>query len=252
MGQKINPLCFRLGTTESYHSLWFAQTKKDFPRGLQEDEKIRDCIKKYVQKMMKVTKYLTEIVRIQITKELDSIKVIVYFGFGNFLIKEEKEKYVFFDEILKQKQKEKEEFRIKELKELRTRIQNKINPVNQKLNIRIKKLEKPYEHPNFIAQSIAIQLKSRISPRMAMKNILENIQKEEYKDIYKDIKGIRIQIAGPIDGAERTRLECIRQGKLPLQTIRCKIDYCSYTIRTIYGILGIKIWIYVNREKIIL
>lgn len=244
MGQKINPLCFRLGTTESYHSLWFAQTKKDFPRGLQEDEKIRDCIKKYVQKMMKVTKYLTEIVRIQITKELDSIKVIVYFGFANFLIKEEKKKYVFFDEILKQK----EEIRIKELKELRTRIQNKINPVNQKLNICIKKLEKPYEHPNVIAQSIAIQLKNRIPPRQAMKNILEDIKKKNYKDI----KGIRIQIAGPIDGAERTRLECIRQGKLPLQTIRCKIDYCSYTIRTIYGILGIKIWIYVNREKIIL
>jgi small subunit ribosomal protein S3 len=62
-------------------------------------------------------------------------------------------------------------------------------------------------------------------------------------------KGIQVQIAGRIDGKEIARVEWIREGRVPLQTIRAKIDYCSYTVGTIYGVLSIKIWIFVDEEE---
>jgi len=63
-----------------------------------------------------------------------------------------------------------------------------------------------------------------------------------------DTKGIQVQISGRIDGKEIARVEWIREGRVPLQTIRAKIDYCCYTVRTIYGVLGIKIWIFIDEE----
>lgn len=61
-------------------------------------------------------------------------------------------------------------------------------------------------------------------------------------------KGIQVQIAGRIDGKEIARVEWIREGRVPLQTIGAKIEYCSYRVRTIYGVLGIKIWIFLDEE----
>ena len=62
------------------------------------------------------------------------------------------------------------------------------------------------------------------------------------------IKGIRVQIAGRLGGKDIARVEWIRKGRVPLQTIRAKIDYCSYPVRTIYGVLGIKIWIFRDKK----
>ncbi|KAI3886697.1 hypothetical protein MKX03_011119 [Papaver bracteatum] len=156
---KKNPLGFRLGTTQKHHSLWFAQPKC-YSEGLQEDQKIRDCINNYVQK-----------------------------GF---------------------------------------------NSVNRKLNIAITRIAKPYGDPNILAEFIAGQLKNRVSFRKAMKKAIELTEQA-------DTKGIQVQIAGRIDGKEIARVEWIREGRVPLQTIRAKIDYCSYTVRTIYGIRSQKI-----------
>ncbi|GJW20521.1 ribosomal protein S3 [Tanacetum coccineum] len=88
---------------------------------------------------------------------------------------------------------------------------------------------------------IAGQLKNRVSFRKAMKKAIELTEQA-------DTKGIQVQIAGRIDGKEIARVEWIREGRVPLQTIRAKIDYCSYTVRTIYGVLGIKIWIFIDGE----
>ncbi|KAL1134190.1 hypothetical protein V6Z11_A12G089800 [Gossypium hirsutum] len=159
MGQKINPLGFRLGTTQSHHSLWFAQPKK-YSEGLQEDKKIRDCIKNYV---------------------------IIYMGFPKLLIEDKPRK----------------------LEELQMNVQKELN--------------------------------NRVSFRKAMKKAIELTEQA-------DTKGIQIQIAGRIDGKEIARVEWIREGRVPLQTIGAKIEYCSYRVRTIYGVLGIKIWIFIDEE----
>nr|YP_010929160.1 ribosomal protein S3 [Decodon verticillatus]WKK48264.1 ribosomal protein S3 [Decodon verticillatus] len=218
MGQKINPLGFRLGTTQSHHSIWFAQPK-NYSEGLQEDQKIRDCIKNYIQKKMKIPSGVEGIARIEIQKRIDLIQVIIYMGFPKVLI----------------------EGRTRRIEELQMAVQKELNCVNRKVNITITRITNPYGHPNILAEFIAGQLKNRVSFRKAMKKAIELTEQA-------DTKGIQVQIAGRIDGKEIARVEWIREGRVPLQTIRAKIDYCCYTVRTIYGVLGIKIWIFIEEE----
>nr|UYG49729.1 ribosomal protein S3 [Malania oleifera] len=218
MGQKINPLGFRLGTTQDHHSLWFAQPK-NFSEGLQEDQKIRNCIKNYVQKNMRMFSGVEGIARIEIQKKIDLIQVIIYMGFPKLLI----------------------EGRPRGIDELQINIQKELNYVNRKLNIAITRIVKPYGHPNNLAEFITGQLKNRVSFRKAMKKAIELTEQA-------DTKGIQVQIAGRIDGKEIARVEWIREGRVPLQTIQAKMDYCSYPIRTIYGAFGIKIWIFTAEE----
>nr|YP_010145222.1 ribosomal protein S3 [Meconopsis quintuplinervia]QQN90387.1 ribosomal protein S3 [Meconopsis quintuplinervia] len=218
MGQKINPLGFRLGTTQKHHSLWFAQSKS-YSEGLQEDKKIRDCIKNYVQKNIKISSGVEGIARIEIKKRIDLVQVIIYMGFPKWLI----------------------EGKPRGIEELQINVQKGFNSVNRKLNIAITRIAKPYGDPNILAEFIAGQLKNRVSFRKAMKKAIELTEQA-------DTKGIQVQIAGRIDGKEIARVEWIREGRVPLQTIRAKIDYCSYTVRTIYGILGIKIWIFTDEQ----
>nr|YP_010927816.1 ribosomal protein S3 [Cuphea arenarioides]WKK46835.1 ribosomal protein S3 [Cuphea arenarioides] len=218
MGQKINPLGFRLGTTQSHHSIWFAQPK-NYSEGLEEDHKIRECIKNYIQKNMKTPSGVEGIARIEIKKRIDLIQVIIYMGFPKLLI----------------------EGKTRRIEELQATIQKELNCVNRKVNIAITRIPNPYGHPNILAEFIAGQLKNRVSFRKAMKKAIELTEQA-------DTKGIQIQIAGRIDGKEIARVEWIREGRVPLQTIRAKIDYCCYTVRTIYGVLGIKIWIFLEEE----
>lgn len=133
------------------------------------------------------------------------------------------------------------ESRTRGIKELQIDVQKGLNSVNWKLNIAITKVTKPYRQPNFLAEYIALQLKNRVSFRKAMKKAIELTKKA-------DTKGIQVQIAGRIDGKEIARVEWIREGRVPLQTFRAKIDHCSYTVRTIYGVLGIKIWIFIDKR----
>ena len=218
MGQKINPLGFRLGTTQDHYSLWFAQPK-NYSEGLQEDQKIRDCIKNYVQKNTKTSSGVEGIARIEIQKRIDLIQIIIYMGFPKLLI----------------------ENRPRGVEDLKLNVQKELNCVNRKLNIAITRIAKPYGNPNILAEFIAGQLKNRVSFRKAMKKAIELTEQA-------DTKGIQIQIAGRIDGKEIARIEWIREGRVPLQTIRAKIDYCAYTVRTIYGVLGIKIWIFIDED----
>nr|YP_010416302.1 ribosomal protein S3 [Campylotropis pinetorum]YP_010416800.1 ribosomal protein S3 [Campylotropis wilsonii]USC53262.1 ribosomal protein S3 [Campylotropis pinetorum]USC54009.1 ribosomal protein S3 [Campylotropis wilsonii]USC54175.1 ribosomal protein S3 [Campylotropis polyantha] len=218
MGQKINPLGFRLGTTQSHDSLWFAQ-RRNYSENIQEDKKIRDCIKNYIQKNRKVSSGVEGIGQIKIQKRIDLIQVIIYMGFPKLLI----------------------EGKPKKIEELQTNILKKLNCVNRKLNISIARIANAYKHPNILAEFIAGQLKNRVSFRKAMKKAIELTEQA-------GTKGVQVQIAGRIDGKEIARVEWIREGRVPLQTIRAKIDYCCYTVRTIYGVLGIKVWIFLNKE----
>nr|AYA54459.1 ribosomal protein S3 [Hylodesmum podocarpum subsp. podocarpum]QJQ78453.1 ribosomal protein S3 [Hylodesmum podocarpum] len=218
MGQKINPLGFRLGTTQSHDSLWFAQPR-NYSENIQEDKKIRDCILNYIQKNIKVSSGVEGIGQIKIQKRIDLIQVIIYMGFPKLLIESKPQK----------------------IEELQTNMQKKLNCVNRKLNIAIARIANAYKHPNILAEFIAGQLKNRVSFRKAMKKAIELTEQA-------GTKGVQIQIAGRIDGKEIARVEWIREGRVPLQTIRAKIDYCCYTVRTIYGVLGIKVWIFLNKE----
>nr|YP_010566314.1 ribosomal protein S3 [Medicago littoralis]UZC31361.1 ribosomal protein S3 [Medicago littoralis] len=214
MGQKIHPLGFRLGTTQNHDSIWFAQPR-NYSENLKEDKIIRDCIKNYIQK----TSGVEGIGRIKIKKRIDRIQVIIYMVLPTLLT----------------------EGKPRRIEELQTNVQKKINCVNRKFNITSTRIPNAYSDPNILAEFIAGQLKNRISFRKAIKKAIELAEQA-------GTKGVQVQIAGRIDGKEIARVEWIREGRVPLQTIRAKIDYCSYPVRTIYGVLGIKVWIFLNND----
>nr|YP_010284064.1 ribosomal protein S3 [Teucrium fruticans]UKO32822.1 ribosomal protein S3 [Teucrium fruticans] len=132
MGQKINPLGFRLGITQSHHSLWFAQPK-NYSEGLQEDQKIRDFIKNYVH--MRISSGAEGIARIEIQKRIDLIQVIIFMGFPKLLI----------------------ENRPRGIEELKMNLQKEFHYMNRKLNIAITRIAKPYGNPNILAEFIACE-----------------------------------------------------------------------------------------------
>nr|QIM59207.1 30S ribosomal protein S3 [Exacum paucisquamum] len=220
MGQKINPLGFRLGINQGHHSIWFAQHKIFF-ENLQEDQKIRECIKNFVQKNRRVSSAIEGVARIEIKKKIHLIQIIILMGFPKLLL----------------------ESGFRGVDKLKTTLEKELNCVNQSLNIAVKRITKPYENSTILAEFISEQLKNRVSFRKAMKKVIELT---ELADPH--TKGIQIQIAGRIDGKEIARVEWIREGRVPLQNILAKIDYCSYSARTIYGMLGIKVWIFGDTE----
>nr|YP_010361701.1 ribosomal protein S3 [Triadenum breviflorum]UNQ87261.1 ribosomal protein S3 [Triadenum breviflorum] len=229
MGQKTNALGFRLGTSQSHHSIWFAKPKK-YSEELQEDKKIRNCIQNYVQKNKK-TFELEGLVCIEIQKRIDVIKVIIYFGFIKGNIKKEDRPKIILPRI----------------KELKMNVEQELNCMNRKTSINIIKIAKPYGHPNILAEYIAVQLKNRVSFGKAMRAAVERATEAHMRGIQK-FKGILIQIKGRIPGKDRKRIEWIREGIIPLQTARAKIDYCAYPITTLRGVIGIKIWIFIDKE----
>nr|YP_009738969.1 ribosomal protein S3 [Hedysarum taipeicum]QIC19335.1 ribosomal protein S3 [Hedysarum taipeicum]UFP91330.1 ribosomal protein S3 [Hedysarum taipeicum] len=223
MGQKINPLGFRLGTTQSHDSIWFAQPT-NYSENLKEDKIIRDCIMNYItqktDRYVKTGPYTLAIGRIKIQKRIDLLQVIIYIGSEKNLLLEDEPRTI---------------------EELKMNVQKKVNCGNRELKIEIKILPNVYGDANILAEFIGYQLKNRISFRKAMKKAIELAEQA-------GTKGIRVQIAGRIDGKEIARVEWMREGRVPLQTIRAKMDYCAYTVRTIYGVLGIKVWIFLNNE----
>ena len=94
-----------------------------------------------------------------------------------------------------------------------------------------------------MADKLVSQLEERIPFRRAMKAIIQGVQEDPGIDDEK-IQGIKIQVAGRVNGAEIARTEWLREGRVPLQTLRADIDYSYKTAQTVYGILGIKIWLF--------
>uniref|UniRef100_A0A7T5BYS7 Small ribosomal subunit protein uS3c n=3 Tax=Geranium TaxID=4028 RepID=A0A7T5BYS7_9ROSI len=232
MGQKINPLGFRLGTTQNHHSIWF-EKPKNYCKSLQEDQKIRDRIKNYIdnhrvsygtkQRILDIdieieTDYIS---RIQIEKVRDFVQVIIYMGLPTFLIEGKPHK----------------------IKELKGDVEKVLHCGNRKLTISISKIGNPFVDPNILAAILAHQLKNRVSFRKAMKKTIEVAEKKGFA------KGIKVQLAGRIEGREMAGVEWLRKGRVSLQTIRTKIDFCSTTVRTIHGVLGIKIWVFANGKS---
>ncbi|KAL6491973.1 hypothetical protein OROGR_033733 [Orobanche gracilis] len=205
------------------NSIWKKTTDvytKKYSESLQEDQKIRNFIKNYVQKKVGNSSDIKGITHIEIKKRIDLIQVIIFMGFPKLLT----------------------ESRPRGIEELQMNLQKEFHYVNRKFNIAITRITKPYRNPNIIAEFIADQLKNRVSFRKAMKKAIELTEQA-------NTKGIQVQISGRIDGKEIARVEWIREGRVPLQTIRAKIDYCSYIVQTIYGVLGIKIWIFIDKNE---
>lgn len=207
MGKKINPKIFRIGTIVQTQSKWFA-SKKDFPIFLQEDQLIRKYLK---------TKYLNSgISRIEIRRSSGNIELIIHTSKPGVIIGRGGAGVEEIKKTIKRKY-----FGSK-----------KINIV-----ITITEVAKPDLDAELTFQNMSVQLQKRIPFRRVLKRTLEQAKRA-------GAKGIKVEISGRLNGAEIARTEMLAEGKIPAHTLRANIDYARGHVPTIYGLIGVKVWIY--------
>lgn len=209
MGQKTHPLGFRLGITQEHYSLWYFKFAR-YSKILEEDDKIRT----YINTLARANGIST--VKIYRNGVNDKIKIELETGKPGLLIGE---KGVGLEHLL-------------------THLK-KILPSSRQITINIIETEAVQLNAALLADSIAEQLEKRVAFRRAVRGALQRAKK-------KNARGIKIQVSGRLNGAEMARSEWIREGRVPLQTLRASIDYATREANTIYGILGIKVWLFKN------
>lgn len=207
MGQKTHPLGFRLGIVQEHKSTWYA-TFNQYASTLEEDDKIRT----YINTISKAN-YISN-VKIYRNGLKDQIQVNIETGKPGILVGD-------LGSGLKDL--------LKNLKKLLTE--------NRQLTIKVFEVEKVDLEAQLLANLVADQLEKRIAFRRAIRTALQRAQKE-------NVNGIKIQVSGRLNGAEIARSEWIREGRVPLQTVRADIDYATTEANTIYGVLGIKVWLF--------
>jgi len=231
MGQKIHPLGFRLGITKKHRSQWFAKTAQ-YPQLVLEDSFIRQVL---LQKFIDAG-----ITHIEIQRKLDQIKIEIRAARPGILVGRDGANLEILRKLLEQKL---STYRLKTISGLKLSnlfsLKNENIKVPIQVGIHVTKLANPDSEAGFIADFLVEQLEKRVAFRRAVRQAIQRAQRA-------GVSGIKIQISGRLNGAEIARSEWVREGRVPLQTLRADIDYCYKTAKTIYGLLGIKIWIFKN------
>ncbi|ACK72090.1 ribosomal protein S3 [Gloeothece citriformis PCC 7424] len=205
MGQKIHPVGFRLGITKEHKSRWFAD-KYHYPELLQEDRKIRQYVEKNLSNAG-ISDIRIERKADQVDIEIHTARPGVVVGRGGSGIEA-----------------------------LRVGLQNALGGHRQ-IRINVVEVARVDADATLIAEYIAQQLERRVSFRRVVRQAIQRAQRAE-------VKGIKVQVSGRLNGAEIARTEWIREGRVPLHTLRADIDFAYRTAKTIYGILGVKIWVF--------
>lgn len=223
MGQKVHPIGFRLGITEEHKSKWYAKFS-EYSTQLQADDELRTIW----------SALLKEISKKQLDEVTDRTNLVITYPPTRDQI--HLTIYTVNPEIL-----------ISDLKALpyKIRLSESLTKQLEKRNLVIvlKKVKNPHIHAGFIAQSLAKKLEKRMPFRRAVRTILSDFKKgAKQAKLDPRQKGIKVQVAGRLNGAEIARTEWVREGKVPLHTLQAKLEYATERAQTIYGILGIKIW----------
>ena len=208
MGQKVNPVGFRTGIMIGWKSRWYA-SKKEFADLLVEDHKIRNFVKKRKDRGGKPMYPM--IAKIEIERTRDEVKVALFSARPGVLIGRKGE-------------------RVEEL-------QNELQTMTgRRINIKIEEVGRPELVAQLVAEDISEQLAKRSSFRRTMKRAMEQTMEA-------GAKGIKIQLAGRLGGAEMARREKQISGSIPLSTLRAKIDYGFTEAKIAQGHIGIQVWI---------
>lgn len=208
MGQKVNPVGFRTGVMVGWKSRWYA-SKQEFAELLVEDQKVRAFVKK--RKDQGGKPMYPMIAKVEIERTRDEVKVILHSARPGVLIGRKGEK----------------------VEELQNELQNLIG---RRVNIKIEEITRPEIVAQLVAEDIAEQLAKRSSFRRTMKRALDQTMEA-------GAKGIKIQLAGRLGGAEMSRREKAISGSMPLSTLRAKIDYGFAEAWIAQGHLGVQVWI---------
>ncbi|MGK7935985.1 MAG: 30S ribosomal protein S3 [Xenococcaceae cyanobacterium] len=205
MGQKIHPIGFRLGVTKEHLSRWYADPKR-YPELLQEDHLIRQYVIKGLSNAG-IAKVRIERKADQIDLEIHTARPGVVVGRGGSGIEK-----------------------------LRTELQELVGNQRQ-IRINVIEVSRVDADAALVAEYITQQLEKRVSFRRVVRQAIQRAQRAE-------VQGIKIQVGGRLNGAEIARTEWVREGRVPLHTLRADIDYAYRTALTIYGILGVKVWVF--------
>ena len=204
MGQKVNPYGFRLGVTTDWKSRWFEE--RNYKEFVVEDWKIRDYLTRELE--------TAAVSRIEIERTRDRLRVDIHTARPGIVIG----------------RRGSEADRLKKKLEEITGLQNRIQ-------LNIQEIKQPELDAALIAQGICDQLVRRVAFRRAMKRAIQTVQKA-------GALGIKVQCSGRLGGAEMSRKEQYREGRVPLHTLRADIDYGFREARTATGRVGVKVWIY--------
>ena len=207
MGQKTHPLGFRLGITQEHRSTWYANLTQ-YADILKED----DAIRTYISKISKANSIAT--VKINRNSLNNQIQLNIHTGKPGILVGDLGAG----------------------LEKLLSNVKNLL-PSDRQLTINVIEIEKVDLSASLLADLVAEQLEKRVAFRRAIREALQRAQKQ-------NANGIKIQVSGRLNGAEIARSEWTREGRVPLQTLRADIDYATQEANTIYGVLGIKVWLF--------
>lgn len=204
MGQKVNPVSYRLQISKDWSSKWFTR-KSDFPGWLVEDTKIRDLIEKRFSSR-------PTIARITIERSANLTTITILTAKAGAVIG-------------------KQGAGINELKKELEKI------VSGPIRINVEEVKKPELSAKLVAENIGFQLGKRMNFRRAVKMACQSTMNA-------GAKGIRVEVAGRLNGAEMSRREKFIEGSVPLHTLRADVDFYVCHAPTVAGIVGVKVWIY--------
>jgi small subunit ribosomal protein S3 len=205
VGQKIHPVGFRLGYTKEHQSCWYADQKR-YPELLQEDRLIRQHVAKELNH--------AGISQVKIERKADQIDLAIHTARPGVVVGRSGTG----------------------IEKLRNDLQEAVGN-NRQIRINVIEVSRVDADAALIAEYITQQLERRVSFRRVVRQAIQRAQRAE-------VQGIKIQVGGRLNGAEIARTEWVREGRVPLHTLRADIDYAYRTALTIYGILGVKVWVF--------
>ena len=206
MGQKVNPIGFRLGITRDWTSKWYASTK-NFPAHVYTDHLVREFLKKRLVE--------ASVSRIQIERAARKVNITIHTARPGIVIGKKGE----------------------DIEKLRGQVAKIMKMVQTDVRINIAEIRKPELDAQLVADGIAQQLERRVMLRRAMKRAVTNTMRI-------GALGIKVRASGRLNGSEIARTELYREGRVPLHTLRAEIDYGLAEAKTTYGIIGVKVWIF--------
>ena len=210
MGQKVHPTGIRLGISKGWTSKWFSSSS-DYSKNVFQDFKIRE----YLNKKLKDA----AVSKIQIERSSENVTVAIFSARPGIVIGKKGEGI--------------ESLRKEVAKLMDTSINNVLLNINE--------IKKPELDAKLVASSITQQLERRVLYRRAMKRAVTNTMRL-------GANGIKVKIAGRLNGAEIARSEWYQEGRVPLHTLKANIDYGVSEAKTTYGIIGVKVWIFQEEE----
>jgi small subunit ribosomal protein S3 len=207
MGQKVNPYGFRLGITTDHVSRWFSDSTK---AGQRYSDYVAEDVR--IRRLLQTSLDRAGVSRIEIERTRDRVRVDIHTARPGIVIGR----------------------RGAEAERIRSDLEKL---TKKQIQLNILEVKNPEADAQLVAQGIAEQLSARVAFRRAMRKGLQGAQRA-------GAKGVRIQVSGRLGGAEMSRSEFYREGRVPLHTLRANIDYGFYEAKTTFGRIGVKVWIY--------